>query len=124
MMRDPEVYKCGGAGEGPRDYSELPLALAVEDAFGAGADPPEGKLYYDRISTRKLVTRLKPRNKVLVIYAGADEQVPLQQGFELFQAFQDARVLYDELIIPGSGHSGGRGTYGTMRTLRYFAENL
>ncbi|MED5543956.1 MAG: DPP IV N-terminal domain-containing protein [Pseudomonadota bacterium] len=122
-MLYPDLYKVVVSGEGPSDYLTLPMDIAVERALGV-PDTKEGLAYYRRIATPQLVDRLKPDQKVFLIYAGADEEVPLQQGFTLFQAFQDAGRLYDELIIPDAGHWGGRGDYGVMRTVRYFAENL
>ena len=122
-MLYPDLYKVVVSGEGPSDYLTLPMDIAVERALGV-PDTKEGLAYYRRIATPQLVDRLKPDQKVFLIYAGADEEVPLQQGFTLFKAFQDAGRLYDELIIPDAGHWGGRGDYGVMRTVRYFAENL
>jgi dipeptidyl-peptidase-4 len=97
---------------------------ATERPYGVIGGTPEGLAYFKKISVNSLANRLTSKNKVLVICAGADEQVPMQQCFALYQAFQDAGFVYDELTIPGAGHSGGRGPYGVMRTLRYFAENL
>lgn len=117
---NPDFFRVVVSRVGPVDYSEFPLALMAEAATGMSGR--ELQAYFQRVSTSKMVSRLTSKNKILLIYHGADEQVPLQQGFALFQAFQDAGLIYDELIIPGAGHGGG--AYALMRTLRYFAENL
>ncbi|QJU58291.1 prolyl oligopeptidase family serine peptidase [Sphingomonas sp. AP4-R1] len=122
-MLYPDFFKVVVSGEGPTDYLTLPMDVAIERPLGV-PDTPEIRAYYERIATRNMVSRLTPANKVLVIYAGADEQVPLQQGFQIFRAFQSAGFVYDELIVPDAGHWGGRHPYGVMRTARYFAENL
>ncbi|MGC4251492.1 MAG: DPP IV N-terminal domain-containing protein [Sphingobium sp.] len=123
-MLHPDFFKVTVSGEAPTDYFGLPMDIAIERAFGMVPDTAEKKAYYERIAPINLVSRLKADNKVLMIYAGADEEVMLQQAFQIFDAFQKANFIYDELIIPDAGHWGGRGDYGVMRTLRYFAEHL
>lgn len=118
----PDFFNVVVSAVGPVDYSQFPLALMAEAATGMSGYTPEGRAYFERISTSKLASRLTSKNKILLIYNGADEQVPLQQGFALFQAFQNAGLIYDELIVPGAGHASV--AYTLMRTLRYFAENL
>ncbi len=123
MLLYPDFFKVVVSGEGPSDYLNFGMDIAIERELGVPTTP---KVFdrYKRIATTNLVSRMKSDNKVLLIYAGADEEVPLQQSFELFAALQKANVLYDTLIVPDAGHWGGRAPYGVMRTLRYFAENL
>ncbi len=123
MLLYPDFFKVVVSGEGPSDYLNFGMDIAIERELGV---PTAAKIFdrYKRIATTSLVGHMKSDNKVLLIYAGADEEVPLQQSFELFAALQKANVLYDTLIVPDAGHWGGRAPYGVMRTLRYFAENL
>lgn len=121
MLLYPDVFKVAVSGEGPADLSNSGLDLATERLFGVPTDP-QTKSYYRRISNNTLVSRLQ--GKLLLIYGGADEDVPLQNAFQMFAALQSANKLYDTLIMPDSPHYGGREPYGVMRTLRYFAENL
>ena len=121
MLLYPDFYKVVVSGEAPGDWMLASIDVATERFMGIPTNP-ETIGYYQRISNQSLADRLK--GKLLVIYAGADEGVPLQNAFQIFAALQKANKVYDTLIMPDSPHYGGREPYGVMRTIRYFAENL
>lgn len=121
MMLYPEFFKVGVSGESPGDSLVSSLDIATERVFGI-PDTPEILDYYRRTSVESVAHRLE--GKLLVIFAGLDENVPFQSAFHVFKALQDANKVYDTLIMPDATHTGGREPYGVMRTIRYFAENL
>lgn len=121
MLLHPEFFKVGVSGESPGDKLVGSLDLATERVFGVPTTP-EIRDYYGRTSVESLAHRLD--GKLLVIFAGLDENVPLQSAFHIIRAFNDANKVYDTLIMPDATHVGGREPYGVMRTIRYFAEHL
>lgn len=121
MLLYPDFFKVVVSGEGPGDLMLQSLDVANERLFGIPSTPAMED-YYKRISNEALAARLS--GKLLLIYAGADESVPLQDALQIFAALHKANKFYDTLIMPDSPHFGGREPYGVMRTLHYFAENL
>lgn len=121
MLLHPDFYKVGVSGEGNADLAVASIDVATERLFGVPTDPAT-KAYYRRISNESIADRLK--GKLLLIYGGADESVPLQNAFQIFMALQKADKSYDTLIMADSPHYGGREPYGVRRTLEYFAHNL
>jgi dipeptidyl aminopeptidase/acylaminoacyl peptidase len=117
----PDFFKVVVSGEGPADMLDASVEVADERLFGI-PDTPEGLAFYSRVSNESLVGRMK--GKVMIIAAGADENVPFQNAMQLFAAFEKAGKVYDTLIIPDAPHAGGRQPYAVMRTIRYFAANL
>jgi dipeptidyl-peptidase 4 len=121
MLLYPGFYKVVVSGEAPESYREMSISIATERFLGIPADSVTRE-YYRRFSNESLADRLK--GKLLLIHAGADEGVPLQNALQLYAALQKANKVYDTLIVPDAPHFGGREPYGVMRTIRYFAENL
>lgn len=121
MLLFPDFYKVGVSGVSPADWLVSSIDIATEGIIGVPSDQATID-YYRRISIESIADRLD--GKLLVIFAGLDENVPLQSAFQTFAAFENANKVYDTLIIPNSPHHGGREPYGVMRTIRYLAEHL
>ena len=117
----PGFFKVAVSGEGPGDFLEISGDTISEAQFGI-PDDPATLARYRRVSNESLASRLT--GKLLMIFGGVDENVHLQNAFQLFAAFQKADKSYDTLIIPDAPHFGGREAYGVRQTIRYFATNL
>jgi dipeptidyl aminopeptidase/acylaminoacyl peptidase len=97
-------------------------SISVERFFGVPASSDAARRYYDTISNARLADRLA--GKLLLIYGGVDENVPLKNAFDLFDALIKADKVFDLLIMPDSAHSASREPYAVKRTMRYFLEHL
>jgi dipeptidyl-peptidase-4 len=122
MLLYPDFFKVGVSGVGPGAWQEFQQSISVERYFGVPVET-EGVLnYYNLISNTRLANRLK--GKLLLIYGGIDENVPLKHAFALFDALIKANVDFDTLIVPDAPHSAGLQPYAAIRTLKYFMNNL
>ena len=121
MLLFPDFFKVVVSGESPADLFVSSMDFNTERNFGVPTDE-KTKAYYARLFSGSLADRLT--GKLLLIGAGADENVPFQNTMQLIAAFNRSGKIYDTLIMPDSTHFGGREPYGVMRTIRYFAEHL
>ncbi|WP_084491194.1 S9 family peptidase [Sphingobium ummariense] len=117
----PDFFKVVVSGESTGNLFDSSMDFNTERKFGIPTDQ-RTKDYYQRLFSGSLAERLK--GNLLLIGAGADENVPFQNLMQLIAAFNRAGKVYDTLIMPDSTHFGGREPYGVMRTIRYFAEHL
>jgi dipeptidyl-peptidase-4 len=69
-----------------------------------------------------LAPRLKGR--LLLVYGGRDENVPLKYGLEVIDAFIKADRDFDMLLVPDSPHGAGSEPYALKRSLEYFIDHL
>lgn len=122
MLLFPEFFKVGVSSVGPGAWQEFQQPISVERYFGVPDEEPKALDYYDLISNTRLAKRLKGR--VLLIYGGIDENVPLKQAFALIDALIKANVDFDTLILPDAPHSAGLLPYSVTQTLKYFMNNL
>jgi dipeptidyl aminopeptidase/acylaminoacyl peptidase len=74
------------------------------------------------VSNARLASHLEGR--VLLIYGGIDESVPLKQAFVLFDAFIKADKDVDILMVPNSAHTVPREPYVIRRSVQYFVDYL
>jgi dipeptidyl-peptidase 4 len=121
MLLYPDFFKVGVSGVGPGAWQEFQQSISVERYFGVPDDRAVLD-YYDLISNTRLAKRLK--GKLLLIYGGIDENVPLKQAFVLIDALIKADVDFDTLLLPDAPHSAGLLPYSVERTLKYFKANL
>jgi dipeptidyl aminopeptidase/acylaminoacyl peptidase len=122
MLLYPEFFKVGVSGVGPADWYHLTSEVSVERMFGVPADSEERRRFYDLASNTRLASRLQGR--VLLIYAGIDENVLLINAFRLADAFIKANKDVDTLMLPDSPHSGVNDSYAVRRSVQYFKEHL
>jgi dipeptidyl aminopeptidase/acylaminoacyl peptidase len=122
MLLYPDFFKVAVSGVGPGAWQEFQQSVSVERYFGVPADDPKVLEYYDLISNTRLAKRLK--GKLLLIYGGLDENVPLKHAFVLFDALIKANVDFDTLIMPDAPHTAGLYPYAVARTLKYFRDYL
>jgi dipeptidyl-peptidase-4 len=122
MLLYPDFFKVGVSGVGPGAWQEFQQSISTERYFGVPDDDRKTLDYYDLVSNTRLAKRLK--GKVLLIYGGIDENVPLKQAFVLIDALIKANVDFDTLIVPDAPHSAGLLPYSVLRTLKYFMSNL
>lgn len=121
MLLFPDFFKVVVSGESPADLFVSSMDFNTERNFGVPTNE-KTRAYYHRLFSGSLADRLT--GKLLLIGAGADENVPFQNTMQLIMSLNRAGKVYDTLIMPDSTHFGGREPYGVMRTIRYFAENL
>ena len=122
MLLFPDAYKAGVAGVGPADWTEFPDPVSTERYFGDPSSSPQARAYYTTTSNARLAGRLK--GDLLLIYGGVDEVVPLKEAMKLSNAFIAADKPFNLTIVPDSGHTAGRETYGVRETMRFFMEKL
>jgi dipeptidyl-peptidase 4 len=122
MLLYPDFFKVAVSATGPDGYFEFPSGISVERFFGVPSASTESRVYYDLISNTQLALRLKGR--VLLIYAGIDENVPLKHAFATFDAFVKADKDVDILIIPDLAHAVPREPYVIRRSVQYFLSHL
>ncbi|NML87458.1 prolyl oligopeptidase family serine peptidase [Sphingobium sp. TB-6] len=92
MLLFPKFYKVGVSGESPADWMISSIDIATEGIAGVPTDPATID-YYRRISMESIADRLQ--GKLLLIFAGLDENVPFQSAFQTFRAFEKANKVYD-----------------------------
>ena len=122
MLLYPEFYKVAVSSVGPGSWLDFQQEVSTERFFGVPGDSKASRDYYDLISNTRLVDRL--RGKLLLIYGGIDEDVPLRFGFELFESLIKADKPFDALVVPNSPHHVASEPYGLKRTMLYFMEHL
>lgn len=121
MLLFPDFFKVGVSATGPCDYIDMHGQVSVERFFGVPT-ALERDGCYDVVSNVRLASRLKGR--VLLIYGGIDENVPLRQAFSLIDAFIKADKDVDMLIVPDASHSAPKDPYVIRRSIEYFLEHL
>ena len=121
MLLFPDFYKVGVAGVGPADWTSMTDAVSTERYFGLPAGGG-GASYQQTSGNVRLAARL--RGRLLLIYGGIDEIVPLQEAMKLSDAFIAADRPFDLLIVPNAGHIAGALPYGVKRTQQYFMQYL
>jgi dipeptidyl-peptidase-4 len=122
MLLHPDFFKVCVSGVGPGDWREFQQEVSVERFFGVPGDDSRVLDYYDLVSNTRLAKNLT--GKLLLIYGGVDENVPLKNAFTLFDALIKANADFDTLIMPDSSHGAGGDSYAVRRTLKYFMDNL
>ena len=122
MLLYPDFFKVGVSTVGPGDLLNLQSGISAERFFGVAASSPEARAYYDVVSNTRLASRLKGR--VLLIYGGVDENVPLKHAFVVFDAFIKADKDVDMLVAPDSSHLVFAEPYAFRRSVKYFVEHL
>src|SRR5882724_1963843 len=122
MLLYPEFYKVGVSTVGPGEWFDLTHEPSAERIFGVPTASTEARAYYDVVSNTRLAPRLQGR--VLLIYGGIDDNVPLINAFVVFDSFIKANKDVDMLIMPGSAHGAGRDPYALRRSVKYFIEHL
>jgi dipeptidyl aminopeptidase/acylaminoacyl peptidase len=121
MLLFPEFFRVGVAATGPAGYLDAEGQTNVERFFGVPADE-EGRARYEMISNARIAPQLTGR--VLLVYGGIDESVPLRHAFLLLDAFIKADKDVDLLIVPDAAHSVGSEPYVIRRSVQYFVEHL
>jgi dipeptidyl aminopeptidase/acylaminoacyl peptidase len=122
MLLYPDFYKVAVSDVGPGAWLQFQQAVSVERFFGVPDDDAKVRDYYDLVSNTRLAKRLK--GKLLLIYGGIDENVPLKNAFVLFDALIKADVDFDTLIMPDAPHGAGGTPYAVERSLKYFVTYL
>jgi dipeptidyl aminopeptidase/acylaminoacyl peptidase len=122
MLLFPNFFKVGVSSVGPGQWLDFHQEDSIERFFGVPGASPEARAHYDLVSNTRLVSRLKGR--VLLIFGGIDENVPLKYAFQVIDALIRADRDFDMLIAPDSPHSVGREPYPVKRSLEYFIDHL
>lgn len=122
MLLYPDFFKVAVSGVGPGAWPQMQQSISVERFFGVPDADPKVLDYYDLVSNTRLAKRLT--GKLLLIYGGVDENVPLKNAFLLFDALIKADVDFDTLIMPDAPHSAAGFPYAVTRTLKYFMSYL
>jgi dipeptidyl aminopeptidase/acylaminoacyl peptidase len=122
MLLFPRFFKAAVCATGPAGYLDMEGQTNVERFFGVPGDSPEARAYYGVIDNMHLAPRLNGR--VLLIYGGVDEAVPLRQAFLVLDAFVKADKFVDVMIVPDAGHSVSVMPYVVRRSLEYLVEHL
>jgi dipeptidyl-peptidase-4 len=122
MLLYPDFFQVCVSNVSPGAWLQFQQSISTERFFGVPGDDEATLGYYDLVSNTRLVNRLK--GKLLLIYGGIDENVPLKQAFILFDALMKAHVDFDTLIVPDAPHTAGQLPYSVARTLKYFHSNL
>ena len=122
MLLFPDFFRVGVAATGPAGYLDAEGQTNVERFFGVPSKSVEARQHYDRLSNTRLAFRLDGR--VLLIYGGIDESVPLKHAFAVFDAFINADKDIDMLILPNSAHAAPKEPYVIRRSVQYFLEHL
>lgn len=122
MLLFPEFFKVAVAATGPSGYLDAEGQTNVERFFGVPSRSEEARVHYGVISNKRLVDRLSGR--VLLIYGGLDESVPLKHAFDMFDAFIKADKDVDMLIVPNASHGVPMEPYVIRRSVRYFIDHL
>ena len=119
----PDFFKVSVSSAGPHDFRYFPSGFVTDRFFGVvGAAEPYDENYYDLISNTRLADRLQ--GKLLLMYGGEDERVPLQHLFPMMDAFVKADKDVDLVIVPKAGHLVETNGYGAKRSMKYFYEHL
>jgi dipeptidyl-peptidase 4 len=122
MLLYPDFFRVGVSGVGPGDWFHLTSEVSVERFFGVPTASAKARAFYDIASNTRLTSRLQGR--VLLIYGGIDENVPLINAFIVLDAFIKANKDVDTLILPNAPHSGVTDPYAVRRSVQYFTEHL
>lgn len=122
MLLFPDFFKVGVSATGPGGYLDMRGQVSVERFFGVASASAEAKAHYDLLSNTRLASHLKGR--VLLIYGGIDENVPLKHAFAVFDAFIKADKDVDMLIVPDSAHAVPKEPYVVRRSAQYFVDHL
>lgn len=122
MLLFPEFFKVGVCSTGPAGYLDAEGQTNVERFFGVPGESVEARAHYESISNTRLVSRFAGR--VLLVYGGVDESVPLKHAFAMFDAFIKADKDADMLVVPDSAHAVAREPYVIRRSVQYFVDHL
>lgn len=122
LLLFPDFFKVAVSATGPSGYLDLAGQIHVERFFGVPSASAQSREYYDTVCNARLASRL--RGRVLLIYGGIDENVPLKSGFMMFDAFIKADKDVDMLIVPDSAHLVPADPYVIRRSVQYFIEHL
>ena len=98
MLLFPNFFKVGVSSVGPGQWLDFHQEDSIERFFGVPGASPEARAHYDLVSNTRLVSRLKGR--VLLIFGGIDENVPLKYAFQVIDALIRADRDFDMLIAP------------------------
>ncbi len=121
LLLFPAFFKVCVSATGPSSYIFAEGQTNVERFFGV-PDSDQGRANYDLTSNARLASRL--RGKVLLVYGGIDESVPLKHAFEILDAFVKADKDVDLLIVPDSAHAVPKVPYVIRRSVQYFVDHL
>lgn len=122
LLLHPDFFKVAVAATGPDSWLQFPSGISTERFFGVPAQSAAAREHYEALSNARLVPGLSGR--VLLIYGGIDENVPLNHAFAMFDAFIRADKDVDMLLIPESPHAVPKHPYAARRTLQYFLDHL
>ena len=119
----PDFFDVCVSYVGSHDQRQVSMPNYVERFFGIpDAAKVEGN-YYDLISNTRLAHRLK--GNLLLIVGELDENIPLANAMNMFDALIKADKNFDTLLIPNATHVGAfEHPYTRRRTLDYFVKHL
>jgi dipeptidyl-peptidase-4 len=118
----PDFFKVCVSMVGPSDFRTMGLSLTNDRFFGYPARSKANADFEELITNTRLVGRLE--GKLLLMYGGIDENVPLNQAFILFEALIKADKDFDTVMIPNSTHAVTQQPYAIRRMMEYFARQL
>lgn len=122
MLLYPDFFRVGISLVGPPDFRSLGISASNERFFGIPGRSPADDAFYETISNTRLAQRLQ--GKLLLVYGGIDENVPLNHAFLMFDALIHADKDFDSLIIPNSTHAINPQPYAIRRMMQYFLQHL
>lgn len=122
MLLHPDFFKVGVSTVGPGEWFSVTHPVSIERVFGVPTESARAREYFDIASNTRLAPRLKGR--VMLMYGGIDENVPLTDAFIVFDAFIKADKDIDMLVIPDSPHGVFGLPYAVRRGVQYFVDHL
>ena len=124
MLVYPEFFKVGVALAAPNDPSIYSNEWAERYAGVEQIVDEHGAVSWKCEVRGNLEIAKNLKGRLLMVYGGQDEIVPLSHLIRMVDAFVNANKRVDTFVVPGTGHglSPWRYTYGMVWT--YFAEHL
>jgi len=123
-LLNPDFFKVCVSAVGPGEWFGIQQSVSVERFFGVPSESAAARKFYDTASNLRLIERLGDDDKVMLIYGGVDENVPLREGFVVLNAFIKANKMFDFLIVPDASHGVLGVPYALQRAVRHFQTYL
>jgi dipeptidyl-peptidase-4 len=128
ILRYGDVFKVAASSAGPYDlYAQYSLdAFFATPTYKDGIRSPAGSGDYPRnwgdFDLTRDAARLK--GKLLLAYAGLDENAYPAEAARMIKALNDANKSYDLIYIPNGSHAFSEDPYFIRRRWDFFVRNL
>ena len=116
LLRHPEVFAAAAASSPPTDWRNYDTIYTERYMW----TPQENKAGYDAGSAMTYVQNLQPRQRLMLYWGTADDNVHPTNMLQLVQKLQRTGKSFDLQVGPDQGHSALN--YGRM--MEFFIQNL